>query len=173
MDEQGKKLVEQAGKRYLERFDKFDDLAIGKAWVKLAKEKGSERITTRKGLTITVKRSSTGVNKVAYTAFLEEHPDERVAWMHCMSPIAGRVQVSNANVYDIDGIDYRRQGIGTAIYDLIEHDVRAAGADGLEPHWGSMSEEAIEFWKQRRPDRGGDIADLNRLGAQVGSWLFD
>ena len=37
-----------------------------------------------------------------------------------MSPIAGRVQVSNANVYDIDGIDYRRQGTGTAIYDVIE-----------------------------------------------------
>ena len=37
----------------------------------------------------------------------------------------------------------------------------------------SMSDEAIEFWKKRRPDQADRIGHLNRLGTQVGSWLFD
>ena len=92
--------------------------------------------------------------------------------MHCQAPIHGRVQVANANVYEIDGKDYRRHGIGTAIYNLIERDVRAAGGEGVEPHWGSMSDEAIEFWKKRRPDYAEHIARLNRLGV-LSSGLFD
>jgi hypothetical protein len=113
-----------------------------------------------------------GFNKVSYTAFLPGK-QERVAWMHCMAPAHGRVQVSNANVYEVDGMDYRRQGIGTAIYDLIERDVRAAGGSGLERHWGSMSDEAIAFWKKRRPDEATDIERLNRLGPGLATGLFD
>ena len=173
MDEAARKALGEAGKRYLERFDKYDDRAIAEAWVKIAEASRTERVATRKGRALTVRRNIVGVGKVSYTAFLDGHPKERVAWMHCMTPIAGRMQVSNANVYEIGGIDYRRNGIATAIYDLIERDVRAAGAEGIEPHFGSMSDDAIEFWKKRRPDYAHKIAELNKLGAQVGCWLFD
>ena len=151
---------------------KFDDRRIGEAWVQLAKDNPAESITTGKGLALIVRRQPTGINKVGYTAHLETQ-NGRVAWMHCMAPAYGRVQVTNANVYEIDGIDYRHQGIGTTIYDLIERDVRAVGGSGVEPHWGSMSDEAIAFWKKRRPDEAGSIEKLNRLGPGLATGLFD
>jgi len=55
----------------------------------------------------------------------------------------------------------------------MQRDVRAAGGQQIEPHFGSMSEEAIEFWKKRRPEYAAKIADLNKLGPHVGAWLFD
>ncbi len=173
MDEDARKILEEAGKRYLGRFEKFDDRAIGKAWTDIAKREHEVRVTTNKGLALKVRRSVVGVGKVAYEAYLDKWRGGRVAWMHCMAPIAGRVQVTNAAVYEVRGVDHRRKGIGTAVYDLIERDVREAGGEGMEPHFGSMSDEAIEFWKKRRPEYGDKIADLNRLGAGVGSWLFD
>jgi hypothetical protein len=154
------------------RAKKYDDAAIAQAWVELAKAKPSERVTTSKGLPIEVRRQVAGFNKVAYNAYLEK-PNGRVAWMHCMAPLYGRVQVTNANVYQVRGKDYRRQGVGTAVYDLIEADVRTAGGAGLEPHWGSMNEEAIAFWKKRRPDQASHIETLNRLGPGLASGLFD
>jgi hypothetical protein len=159
-------------RRLEELGSKFDDRKIAEAWTKLAKDKPTEHITTAKGLALTVRRQAAGHNKVAYTAFLKMQKG-RVAWMHCMAPEYGRVQITNANVYEIDGQDYRRQGIGMAIYDLIEGDVRACGGSGIEPHWGSMSEEAIAFWKKRRPDQAHAIADLNRLGPGLATGLFD
>lgn len=153
MDEDARRALGEAGKKYLERFEKFDDRAIGRAWVELAKKEPQVRTATRRGLALTVKRTVVGVYKVSYEGYLDKHERTRVAWMHCMMPIAGRVQVSNANVYDIDGVDCRRRGIGTAIYDVIDRDVREAGGEGLEPHWGSMSDDAVAFWKKRRPDR--------------------
>jgi hypothetical protein len=36
------------------------------------------------------------------------------------------MRITNDNVYEVDGTDYR--GIGNAIYDLIERDVRAPAA---------------------------------------------
>jgi hypothetical protein len=48
--------------------------------------------------------------------------------MYCQAPLYGRVQVTNANVYDIGGKNYRRHGIGMAIRDLVERDVRADAA---------------------------------------------
>jgi hypothetical protein len=158
----------------------FNDREIAERWVKLAKAEPQATITTAKGLQLSVHRTP-GFNKVSYTAFpsrtglpgLLARKQERVAWMHCMAPLYGRVQVTNANVYELAGTDYRRQGIGTAIYDLIERDVRAAGGSGLEPHWGSMSDEAIAFWKKRRPDEAHAIEQLNRLGPGLASGLFD
>ena len=150
----------------------YDDRAIAQAWVALAKATPSVHVTTAKGLALTVRRQVTGLNKVAYTAYLDK-PNGRVAWMHCMAPAYGRVQVTNANVYEIRGKDYRRQGIGTAVYDLIERDVKAAGGQGLEPHWGSMNDEAIAFWKKRRPDQAEHIEKLNRLGPGLATGLFD
>ena len=81
------------------------------------------------------------------------------------------MRITNANVYEVDGTDYR--GIGNAIYDLIERDVRAAGGSDIEPHWGSMSEEAVAFWKKRRPDQAHAIDSLNRLGSGFATGLFD
>ena len=88
MDEAGRKALGELGKEYLKRYEKFDDRAIGAAWVKIAEHEPSVRVTTAKGLTLTAKRNVTGRMKVAYEAFLDEHPDERVAWMHCSMPIA-------------------------------------------------------------------------------------
>ena len=173
MDESARKALGDAGKRYLERFEKFDDRSIGAAWVEIAKREPELRVTTAKGLQLKVRRKIEGVSKVSYEAFLDKWRGGRVAWMHTMTPIAGRVQVTNARVYEVRGKDYRRQSIGTAMYDLIERDVRAAGGEGMEPHFGSMSDDAIEFWKKRRPDLASEIEKLNRLGAHAGSWLFD
>ena len=92
----------------------FDDRAIAQAWVGLAKDKPAEHITTAKGLALEVRRQVTGINKVSYTAYLVKQKGH-VAWMHCMAPAYGRVQVTNANVYEVGGTDYRRHRIGTAV----------------------------------------------------------
>ena len=174
MDEETRKVFAAEGKKYLARFDKYNDRAIGLAWVALAKAQPHVYVPTHKGLGIYVHRNVVAINKVSYEAFLEKRRKaERVAWMHTMVPIAGRVQVTNANVYEVGGVDYRRHGIGTAMYDLIERDVRAAGGEGLEPHFGSMNEEAIAFWEKRRPEHADKIAGLNKMGPQIGSWFFD
>ena len=165
--------LEPIRKRLDELAATFNDRDIAAAWVKLAKQRPCEHLTTSKGVALTVWRRPAGFNKVGYTAFVAGRK-ERVAWVHCAAPMYGRVQVTSANVYQIDGIDYRRQGIGTAIYDLIERDVRAAGGSGLEPHWGSMNEEAIAFWKKRRPDQAQHIEQLNRIRpAGLATALFD
>jgi len=167
-----KDALRQIQKRLEELTAQYDDRAIGKAWTELAKDKPTEHITTAKGVLLTVRRKEVGFNKVDYSAFLAGQK-ERVAWMYGQAPVYGRVQVTNANVYEVDGKDYRRQGIGGAIYDLIERDVRACGGDGVEPHWGSMSDEAIAFWKKRRPDQARAIESLNRLGPGLATGLFD
>ena len=51
--------------------------------------------------------------------------------------------------------------------------MRTAGGWGVEPHWGSMSEEAIAFWKKRRPDQAEHIEMLNRVGPGLATGLFD
>jgi hypothetical protein len=164
--------LEHIRKRLDELAATYNDQQIAEAWVGLAKAQPCAHVTTSKGVALTVWRRPAGFNKVGYTAFVAGQ-QERVAWMPCMAPIYGRVQVTNANVYQIDGTDYRRQGIGTAIYDVIEADVRAAGGSGLEPHWGSMSDEALAFWKQRRPDEAEAIEKLNRLPPPLATGLFD
>lgn len=156
--------LDELGRRY-------DDRAIGKAWTELATDKPTERISVN-GLLLVVRRKVVGFNKVEYRAFLGSKA-EPVAWMYCQALVYGRVQVTNANVYEVDGIDYRRHGIGTAIYDLIERDVRQSGGWGVEPHWGSMSAEAIAFWKKRRPDQADKIETLNRFGPGLATGLFD
>lgn len=158
------KRLDEFGRRY-------DDRSIGKAWTELATDKPTERVSVN-GLAFVVRRKVVGFSKVEYRAFLAGKK-EPLAWMYCQAPVYGRVQVTNANVYEIDGTDYRRRGIGTAIYDLIEHDVRQSGGWGVEPHWGSMSAEAIAFWKKRRPDQAGSIEKLNRLGPGLATGLFD
>ena len=87
--------------------------------------------------------------------------------------MVGRVQVTNANVYEVNGRDWRRHGIGTAIYDIIERDVLAAGGQGVEPHWGSMSDAAIAFWQQRRPEHADKIELLEKRLGVMASGLFD
>ena len=164
--------LEHIRKRLDELRARFNDPDIGKAWVERAQAQPRQTIVTERGATLRVQRTPAGFNKVSYTAFLLDKK-ERVAWMHCMAPMYGRVQVTNANVYQIDGTDYRRQGIGTAIYNLIEADVRAAGGSGVEPHWGSMNDDAIAFWKKRRPDQAEHIERLNRLGPGLATGLFD
>ena len=159
-------------KRLEELAAKYDDQKIAQAWVQLAKDNPIEHVTTAKGVAMTVRREVAGHNKVAYRAFLEGQKG-KLAWLHCNAPTYGRVQVTNANVYEVRGKDYRRHGIGTAIYDVIERDVRAAGGAGVEPHWGSMSDEAIAFWKKRRPDEANNIETLNKLGPGLATGLFD
>jgi hypothetical protein len=135
MDDATRAALGEAGQRYLKRYEKFDDRAIGRALVAIAEREPCVLVTTRNGLSLTVRRNIVGVHQVSYEAYLEKIP-ERVAWMHCMVPTAGRMQVSNANVCERDGVDYRRRGIGTAIYGVIEADLRAAGGEGLEPTLG-------------------------------------
>ena len=151
---------------------RYDDRKIADAWVALAAANPKEEITTNKGLRLVVSRAAVQHNRVQYEAFINGRKP-RVAWMYCQAPMAGRVQVTNANVYEIRGTDYRRRGIGTALYDLIERDVQAAGGECLEPHWGSLSDEAIAFWKQRRPDHAANIDELNGLYPSTASGLFD
>ena len=50
-------------------------------------------------------RNVVGVGKVSYEAFLDKWRGGRVAWMHTMVPHAGRVQVTNAQVYEVRGKD--------------------------------------------------------------------
>jgi hypothetical protein len=158
-----KELLRKALDNIDARRARFDDRAIADAWVAAATREPEARLTTHKGLAIEVMREPDH-NRVAYRAYLVGRRGNSIAWMHCMAPMAGRVQVTNANVYEMCGNDYRRKGIATAIYDLIERDVRAAGGEGLEPHWGSMSGEAIAFWEKRRPEYAGKLAELNRVG---------
>jgi hypothetical protein len=101
-----------------------------------ARQKQSRRrdVTTSKGLSLIVKRTES-LQRVSYTAMLKQQKG-MVAWFRCNAPMYGRVQVKNAQVHEVRGKDYRRQGIGTAVYDLIERDVRAAGAGGASNRTG-------------------------------------
>ncbi len=173
------KLLE-AHKRLEARMARFDDRKIADGWVALAADEPTTIITTKRGLRLLVARRIVHGNRVQYEAYIVQgllrlllRKPPRVAWMYCQAPMAGRVQVTNANVYDIRGKDFRLQGIGTAMYDLIEKDVKAAGAEGIEPHWGSLSEDAIEFWKKRRPDHADKIVELNGMYPPTASGLFD
>jgi hypothetical protein len=172
IDDNFKAALRHAQRRLEQRGQQCDDRKIAMAWTELARSEPTTTVPTRSGLELEVRRELAGVNKVEYRGFLPNRQGQ-VAWMHCMAPLYGRVQVTNANVYEVHGKDYRRQGIGTAIYDLIEADVRGAGGEGVEPHWGSMSDEAIAFWQKRRPDYAEQIGKLNRLGPSIASGLFD
>ena len=158
-----------------ERFEKYDDMAIGKKWVEVANVEPEVHTATSKGLDIVIKKERASSTKVQYYVYLPSNLDEPIAHMWCNMPMGGRVQVTGANVRDdFDGEDYRQKGIGTAVYDVIEQDVRAAGGEGVEPHWGSMSEEAIAFWEKRRPEYAGKIALLNSRDMSIAaSGLFD
>ena len=171
MTEDLKNLLTQSLAGIEARRELFDDLAIGKALVEIAKAEPRLTLTTSKGLAIEVERRPTGPMKLEYDVHIAGI-EERVGWFYCQAVMGGRVQVTNANVYEIDDIDYRRQGIGLAVYDLIERDVLAAGGQGVEPHWGSMSDEAIAFWEARRPEWKGKLDGLNRFGVMA-SGLFE
>ncbi len=169
-----------AHKRLEARIGRFDDRKIADAWVALAAKEPTTIIITKKGLHLLVARSIVHGNRVQYEAHIIQNPiaflmrkKPRVAWMYCQAPMAGRVQVTNANVYTIRGKNYQQQGIGTAMYDLIERDVRAAGAEGVEPDWGSMSEEAKAFWKKRRPEQAEKIEELSAMYPHTASGLWD
>ncbi|MGI9294368.1 MAG: hypothetical protein ACR2PS_10335 [Pseudomonadales bacterium] len=134
----------------LTRYERFYDTAIAKRWIKLAEQTRRETILTRDSLSLVIHRSATR-NKVNYSCYVIGHGPP-VASMACCAPRAGRVQLSKAQVHTVGGVDFRRNGIGSAIYDLIERDVVAAGAQGIEPHWSTMTEDAIAFWAARRPE---------------------
>jgi hypothetical protein len=157
-------------KKTLQRYERYDDKAIAKVWVEIARRERRVSVSTHKGLSLEVRRKAER-NKVTYEGFVA-NVRERVAWMHTMAPSGGRVQITNANVYAVDDVDYRRHGIGTAIYDLIEEDVQNAGGERLEPHWGSMNEEAISFWENRQPAYAGKLEQMNLLGPPA-SGLFE
>lgn len=111
-------------------------------------------ITTQKGLEITIRPQALGTRKVKYFVFVG---DEHIGEMYTGGIIRGWGQVTGAEVSE----KYARQGVATTVYDIIEKDIRDSGGKGVEPHWGSMSEDAIAFWKARRPD-----VDIDSLNAQ-------
>jgi hypothetical protein len=162
MDDSFKKEPENPQRKLEERREHFDDRTIGSAWTALADTQASAVVTTKTGLALSVRRNVIGLGKVEYRAFLPES-QAQVAWMQCRGPLDGRVLVANANVYEVGGKDHRRQGIATAIYELIESDVRTAGGEGVEPHWGSMNGEAMEFWRKRGPEHAEETPNLNEL----------
>jgi hypothetical protein len=109
-----------------------DDRVVSSAWTALAETQPNASVVTKTGLVLTVQRTVTDIGRVECRGFLDKHP-EPLAWMECMMLAGGRVQVMDAKVYDIGGVDYRPHGIATAIYDLIERDACAAGGKGIEP----------------------------------------
>ena len=135
------------------------DRQIGQMWVALTKARGPVAVTTNKGIDILIETSANEGRRVEYRAYLKDHTE--IAWMYTGVVTRGRVMVTNAGV-DRDASkgksEYRRKGIGTAVYNLIESDIRAAGGKGLEPNWAGMSDDAMDFWKDRRPDLAEKIA---------------
>ena len=155
------------------RYRTSDTMAIAGAWVALAKRERFVERVTHKALAVVIERVAQG-NRVEYLVKTAGKRARQIGRFWCQAPMGGRVQVTNAKVDDGEagGKDWRRQGIGSTVYALIEADVRGAGGDGIEPHWGSMSEDAIGFWEARRPDMKGRIRTFNGLGV-LASGLFD
>jgi hypothetical protein len=153
------------------RTEKYNDKEIAKKLILVAKNNPSTRIKTDKNFEIEVRREVTASGKVEYTAFVDGVED-RVAWVYPGGVTGGRIQVTNANVYIINGVNYRRLGIASTIYNLIETDLKEAGGDKVEPQFGSMSEDAKAFWKKRRPEYAKEIDRWNEIGYSA-SGLFD
>lgn len=131
------------------------DARMNKQWHALLEERGPIERTTMKGIELSVESERRGTS-IVYTARL---PDCETVAEVVVAPLAhGRARVLDANVYEVHDTDYRRRGIGTAMYDLIEEDIHAAGGDGLEPNWGALSSEAVEFWAHRRPELREELA---------------
>lgn len=165
------KLLRDAYAALVERDKRFDDLEIARQWVDLAHASPSIEMTTYKGVDLLVLRKPE-MRRVFYEAYIKGK-EQMIGRFPTMMPLNGRVQVTNAAVYDLDGVDYRQKGIGTAVYDLIETDLQAAGGEMVEPHWSSMSDEALEFWKKRRPDYADRIEELERNLGTMASGLFN
>ncbi|MBI5457826.1 hypothetical protein HY971_03845 [Candidatus Kaiserbacteria bacterium] len=129
------------------------DREIGERWAAIVSEHRERNIETKKGLELKVKAVPVEKRRAEYNAYL---PDGRhIVWMYTGAIRKGYSRVTNANVdpHTLKEIsEFRQIGIGTALYDLIESDIKAAGGRGLEPDWGAMNEDAIEFWKKRRPE---------------------
>ena len=86
----------------------------------------------------------------------------RIAEMEMRLPIGGLAQVTRARV----ARDYWRNGIAKRIYQEINADLDQIGAK-LEPHWGAMTPDSLNFWI----DFGGDDPELvKKLEADRTEW---
>lgn len=137
-----------------------EDQNVLARWGATVNARGAVERTTAKGLPLSISAKGKGLG-VEYVALTRE--GEPIARMFCERPHHGVAQVIDAQVYDTKGEDNRRKGIGTVMYDLIEQDLKAAGGRGLEPSWEHMIDDAIGFWKARRPDLAEELEERGRV----------
>lgn len=140
-----------------------EDKKIAERWCEMNKARPPIEMVTEKGLPITIKTQQVnGAKKVEYLVYAEN--DKKIAWMYTGPIVKGWGRVTNATFYTFRDeedkeYDYERRGVGTAVYNLIEEDIKKAGGRGLEPDWGSMSNKAKGFWQGRHPE--ANIEELN------------
>ena len=72
--------------------------------------------------------------------------DKLIAKMYLNPPIGGISKVTNSQV----ALEYQRSGVATMLYNEIEMDLKLFSSR-LIPQWGSMSVDALRFWRRRRP----------------------
>ena len=150
------------------------DNQIEKVWCASAQERGDLRLFTSGGVELTVRSMvHPTARKVEYNAYL---PDGRkVAWVYPSIIRNGCAEITNVRVF---GRSYERKGIATAMYDLVENDIKQSGGKGLRPDVENMSPDALRLWAHRRPE---DVvlqekiqAELERLKetGELDSWEF-
>ena len=155
--------------------------AFGEKWLVLAQQnpKTYLKLARKSGEPLPlliVRKPVPGADKIQYLVFKDTRrkylerffeqklkEKDQIAWFYPSEIDAtGKVQITNARIFSKHD---RREGIGTAVYDLIEQDVRAAGGTGLEPMLGVMSDDAVEFWKERRTADAELIEAKGRQGS--------
>jgi len=150
-------------------------------WLDIATKTPTERLVLppKKGaehpLHIIVERRNVNDTRVGYLVFIDRNVahqkdmkvefDEwqdpnQIGHFYCLpiSPSSGKTTVARARVYNPD---LRRRGIADALYNLIEKDIRSIGGLGIEPDTGELSDDGVEFWKNRLPDEGDRIEARN------------
>jgi|SRR3989344_5130372 len=151
-----------------------NDESIAGKWCEMNRNRSEVSLGTNKGVQLAIRTNIIENRRVEYRAFLpdvlENGKPKEIAWMYTGVVNAGRVKVTNGGVDrdlpESDESQYRRRGIARAVYDLIESDIKSAGGRGIEPDWGNMSNDAVDFWKDRRPDLAEKLEQHGRLGSE-------
>lgn len=125
-------------------------------WMQFVQQEPEEDIvippkeTGDDALNLVVKRTINSLQLVSYHVYIKgvENIEDRVGTFSC-SAISGQGDVKMANS-TIHEDKFRRRGIASAVYDLIDRDIRAIGGAGIAPHIGAQSPGAIGLWEKRR-----------------------
>lgn len=144
----------------------FLDSEIERKWLKLIEQEPLIEMSVSKdgkepSLFFVRRRQLENSAKFEYKVYTDQSLKHLVADVDTTSILDRYSSVAFILVHDDssneDGENYRRKGIGTALHNLIERDIRKAGGRGLRPDWASLQMHGFPFWANRLKVSEDDI----------------